>query len=177
ANQVVVDDFETNGSVDAMALSSGSGATINRFFAAGHIGEKALGLNYSVSGSGAATASRVFSAHRDWSAGKYFNFWFYGTSSQNPFKVELLDNRAAGSTSDSSERFEARFTDDFSGWKWISLPWSAFTRSADGQPAGAPSDGLTLTETWGYSVSALGGIGNFRIDQVEVEHPLSAAAP
>jgi len=50
---------------------------------------------------------------------------------------------------DTSERFEAAFTDDFSGWQEVVLPFTGFTRSAS-QPAGAPNDGLTLTDVWGY---------------------------
>jgi hypothetical protein len=50
---------------------------------------------------------------------------------------------------DTSERFEASFTDDFSGWQEVVLPFSGFARSAV-QPAGAPNDGLTLTDVWGY---------------------------
>jgi beta-glucanase (GH16 family) len=50
---------------------------------------------------------------------------------------------------DSSERFEAAFTDDFSGWREIVLPFTGFARSAD-QPSGAPGDGLTLTNVWGF---------------------------
>jgi beta-glucanase (GH16 family) len=51
---------------------------------------------------------------------------------------------------DTSERFEAAFTDSFSGWQEVVLPFSGFTRGAT-QPAGAPDDGLTLSDVWGYT--------------------------
>ena len=48
-----------------------------------------------------------------------------------------------------AELFEASFADDFTGWQKIVIPFTAFTRSTE-QPAGAPNDGLTLTEVNGY---------------------------
>ena len=48
-----------------------------------------------------------------------------------------------------AELFEASFTDNFTGWEKVYVPFSSFTRSAD-QPAGAPNDGLTLTSVNGY---------------------------
>jgi beta-glucanase (GH16 family) len=50
---------------------------------------------------------------------------------------------------DTAERFDATFVDNFTGWQQVELPFSSFTRSA-AQPAGAPNDGLTLSEVWGY---------------------------
>jgi beta-glucanase (GH16 family) len=50
---------------------------------------------------------------------------------------------------DTAERWEASFVDDFMGWQQVVLPFDQFARSAE-QPAGAPDDGLTLAEVWGY---------------------------
>ncbi len=50
---------------------------------------------------------------------------------------------------DTAERFEAPLVDNFTGWKKVTVPFSAFTRSAV-QPAGAPDDGLGLGAVWGY---------------------------
>jgi beta-glucanase (GH16 family) len=50
---------------------------------------------------------------------------------------------------DTAERFEATFTDSSTEWQQVSIPMTEFVRSAD-QPAGAPNDGLNLTEVWGY---------------------------
>jgi beta-glucanase (GH16 family) len=75
---------------------------------------------------------------------------------------------------DTAERFEATFVDDFGGWKKITIPFDALTRSAE-QPAGAPDDGLGLTEVWGYGFGLPpASSGSFYLDQVrlEVEVPL-----
>ena len=50
---------------------------------------------------------------------------------------------------DTAERFDATFTDDTPGWQLVSIPIEEFVRSDD-QPEGAPDDGLTLDEVWGY---------------------------
>ncbi|HOV47944.1 MAG TPA: carbohydrate binding domain-containing protein [Anaerolineae bacterium] len=60
--------------------------------------------------------------------------------------------------------------DDFSGWKRVILPFSAFTRSAE-QPLDAPNDGLTLSEVWGYSLELpAGSQGAFYLDEVQLAH-------
>ena len=52
---------------------------------------------------------------------------------------------------DSAERFTATVVDDTAGWSQVSVPFGAFERDAD-QPEGAPDDGLTLSEVWGWQV-------------------------
>lgn len=69
----------------------------------------------------------------------------------------------------SSERYEYTFTDDLAGWQQISIPFSALVRSAE-QPAGAPDDGLTLTEIWGYQFELpAGGRGTLYWDKIKLE--------
>ena len=73
--------------------------------------------------------------------------------------------------SDTAERFEAAFVDNFSGWQQIEIPFANFTRSAE-QPAGAPNDGLTLNEVWGYGFTLPDGglpTGTTWLDFVMVE--------
>ena len=53
---------------------------------------------------------------------------------------------------DTAERFDATFTDDTEGWRFVELPLSQFTRSGE-QPEGALDDGLNLTSVQGYSLS------------------------
>jgi beta-glucanase (GH16 family) len=81
----------------------------------------------------------------------------------------LVDYVRVYQAADTAERFEASFVDNFTGWRKINLPFSAFVRSAE-QPAGAPNDGLTLTEVWGYDIilPADGG-GLFHMDRVYLE--------
>lgn len=64
-------------------------------------------------------------------------------------RTMLIDYVRVYRATDTAERFTASFADDTAGWREVSLPWSAFTRSRQ-QPPGAPNDGLTLSEVWGY---------------------------
>jgi len=83
---------------------------------------------------------------------------------------------------DTAERFEASFVDNFTGWRKISIPFASFTRSA-AQPAGAPSDGLTLTSVNGYGfifpgdaapTAAARAVMTTHIDQVRLETTIVA---
>ena len=72
---------------------------------------------------------------------------------------------------DTAERFEASFTDNFSGWQQVVIPFTSFTRSDD-QPPGAKDDGLGLDEVWGYGFRLPEGgttSGTLRLDQVRLE--------
>ncbi|HSN74430.1 MAG TPA: family 16 glycosylhydrolase [Anaerolineae bacterium] len=67
-----------------------------------------------------------------------------------------------------SERFEASFVDNFNGWRKVTVPFSAFTRSAQ-QPAGAPNDGFGRNQVWGYGVTLpAGSSGTLHMDQVQL---------
>jgi hypothetical protein len=71
---------------------------------------------------------------------------------------------------DTAERFEASFMDTFTGWQEVVVPFTSFARSAD-QPAGAPDDGLTLSDVWGYGFSLPDGgtsSGMMHLDQVRL---------
>ncbi len=68
---------------------------------------------------------------------------------------------------DTAERFETTFTDSVDGWQQISIPITDFVRSAD-QPAGAPDDGLTLTDVWGYGLDLpYPAAGSYAVDFVQ----------
>ena len=72
---------------------------------------------------------------------------------------------------DTAERWEASFVDNFEGWQEVVIPFDSLTRSAD-QPAGAPDDGLTLSDVWGYGFELPeGGTtgGSMLMDQVRVQ--------
>ncbi len=74
---------------------------------------------------------------------------------------------------DTAERFSASFSDDFSGWRKITLPFSQFTR-ADQQPVGAPNAGLDLTQVWGYDLQwPAASSGSTAIDQVRLVATIS----
>ena len=88
---------------------------------------------------------------QDWSGTDGFGFWFYGANSGLLYQAEILDNRSNPSA-DTAERFDYDFADNFSGWRYVRIPFSAFERATDFQPPGAPNDGLTLTEMWGWAM-------------------------
>lgn len=72
---------------------------------------------------------------------------------------------------DTAERWEATFVDNFEGWQQVVIPFTSLTRSGE-QPAGAPNDGLSLNEVWGYGFELPGGGasgGKLRLDQVRIE--------
>ena len=68
---------------------------------------------------------------------------------------------------DTAERFETSFVDNFTGWQQVEIPFTSFARSAE-QPAGAPDDGLSLEEVWGYGFSVPAGTTT-SLDQVRVK--------
>lgn len=77
---------------------------------------------------------------------------------------------------DTAERFDATFTDDEEGWRFIELPFDAFERSSV-QVDGAPDDGLGLQSVTGYQLETSGSSalalaaraeGAVSIDKVQV---------
>jgi beta-glucanase (GH16 family) len=88
---------------------------------------------------------------QDWSGADGFGFWFYGSNTGLVYQAEIFDNRSNPSA-DTAERFDFDFTDNSTGWRYVRIPFSAFERATDFQPAGAPDDGLTLTEMWGWAI-------------------------
>ena len=97
---------------------------------------------------------------QDWSAFGGFAIWLYGNSSGSSLFIDLLENRNPGSTTDDAERWSVTIPDDFSGWRYLEFPFSAFVRKDVGN--GAPNDGLTLQKVHGWAFGAL-GTGGARI--------------
>lgn len=87
----------------------------------------------------------------------------------------LFDWVRVSSAPDTAERFTATITDDVDGWTPITIPWEAFTRATD-QPDGAPDDGLTLTETWGWEL-ALPDATPRSMDQLRLVEAACVEAP
>ncbi|TQJ31108.1 carbohydrate binding domain-containing protein [Microbacterium sp. SLBN-146] len=87
---------------------------------------------------------------QDWSAYRGVGFWMRGSNSGAPMFVDVLDNRNPGSTVDDAERMSVRFVDDWTGWRFVELPFADFTRKNIGN--GAPDDGFTLTEVHGIGI-------------------------
>jgi beta-glucanase (GH16 family) len=69
----------------------------------------------------------------------------------------LVDYVRVYGVTDTSERYESSFSDNFSGWKLITLRLKSFARSAD-QPDGAPNQGLQLAHISGFGLKLPAGI-------------------
>ncbi|MCB8927384.1 MAG: CIA30 family protein [Ardenticatenaceae bacterium] len=108
---------------------------------------------------------------QDWSGFTAVSFQVYGTNSGQSYQFEIMDNRS-DPANDTAERFDFVFVDDFSGWQDITIPFTNFTRATDYQPAGAPDDGLTLTEMWGFAIILDGSAGTLRLDNIGLERAI-----
>jgi beta-glucosidase len=130
-------------------------------------GAKVLTGTYDISGYGGFTHDFAFAAPaHDWSASKGIRFWWEGQGNGKKVSFELKDGGANG---EASELWTTSFTDDFTGWKRIELPFTAFTYRTDYQPVGGIDQILGLTETWGYALTLPVGIsGRFAMDGVEL---------
>ncbi|MGW4299796.1 glycoside hydrolase family 3 protein [Streptomyces sp. NPDC004376] len=130
-------------------------------------GAKVLSGGYDISGYGGFTHDYAAAgpAH-DWSAHRGIRFWWDGQDNGKKIAFEIKDGGANG---EASELWTTSFTDDFTGWKQIELPFSAFTYRTDYQPVGGIDHVLGLTGMWGYAVTLPTGVkGRFAMDGVEL---------
>ncbi|WP_329334340.1 glycoside hydrolase family 3 C-terminal domain-containing protein [Streptomyces sp. NBC_00663] len=130
-------------------------------------GAKVLSGTYDISGYGGFTHDFAATepAH-DWSAHKGIRFWWDGQNNAKKIAFELKDGGAHG---EASELWTTSFTDDFSGWRQIEIPFTDFAYRTDYQPVGGIDHVLGLTETWGYAVTLpVGAPGQFAMDGVEL---------
>ncbi|WP_420036356.1 glycoside hydrolase family 3 protein [Streptomyces sp. cg28] len=130
-------------------------------------GAKVLEGSYDISGYGGF--SHDFAADQpahDWSAHRGIRFWWYGDGSGRKLTFEIKDGGAHG---EASELWNTRFTDDFSGWKQIELPFTQFAYRTDYQPVGGIDQVLGLDKMWGYAVTLpTGSTSQFAMDGVEL---------
>jgi beta-glucosidase len=130
-------------------------------------GDKVLSGTYDISGYGGFTHGYAYAepAH-DWSAHKGIRFWWEGENNGKSVAFELKDGGANG---EASELWTTSFTDDFSGWKQIEIPFTDFKYRTDYQPVGGIDHILGLTAMWGYAVTLPVGVqGRFAMDGVEL---------
>ncbi|GKQ41559.1 carbohydrate binding domain-containing protein [Streptomyces sp. A012304] len=130
-------------------------------------GEKVLTGDYDISGWGGFTHDYAAQepAH-DWSAHQGIRFWWEGRNNGRRITFELKDGGAHG---EASELWTTSFTDDFTGWKRIEIPFTDFTYRTDYQPVGGIDQVLGLTAMWGYAVTLPAGTrGDFAMDGVEL---------
>ncbi|WKE69525.1 glycoside hydrolase family 3 N-terminal domain-containing protein [Streptomyces sp. WP-1] len=130
-------------------------------------GAKVLTGSYDISGYGGFTHD--FAADQpahDWSAHQGIRFWWEGHDNGKKIAFEIKDGGANG---EASELWTTSFTDDFTGWKQIRIPFGDFTYRTDYQPVGGIDHILGLTRMWGYAVTLPAGTkGEFAMDDVEL---------
>ena len=106
-----------------------------------------------------------YAAEQDWSDFDGFQFWMYGTNSGAVLQSEILDASRAGATSADGERFDTQFTDNFTGWKLIRIPFSAYSVAADYNPQ--PDNGvLDLDQVVGYIFPVVSGSATWKFDDI-----------
>lgn len=130
-------------------------------------GTEVLTGTYDISGYGGFTHDFAFDqpAH-DWSAHKGIRFWWDGQNNAKKVAFEIKDGGANG---EASELWTMSFTDDFTGWKQIEIPFTDFTYRTDYQPVGGIDQVLGLTQMWGYALTLPVGVkGRFAMDDVEL---------
>ncbi|MGW1726149.1 glycoside hydrolase family 3 protein [Streptomyces sp. NPDC002306] len=130
-------------------------------------GAKVLAGTYGISGYGGFSHDYAATepAH-DWSARKGIRFWWDGQANGKKIAFEIKDGGAHG---EASELWTTSFTDDFSGWKLIEIPFADFTYRTDYQPVGGIDHVLGLTAMWGYALTLPVGVqGRFAMDGVEL---------
>ncbi len=128
-------------------------------------------IDYNIGPSGWGGKEVKYSVPQDWSGTTAFDFWFNGSNTGNTIRLEVYENRAAGSSVDTSERFEYRLIDNWSGWKHLTIPWSNFIRRSDWQPTDAPNDGFNRAQIWGFNFSPISGQGSFQVDDIQLLNP------
>ncbi|MEU9386967.1 glycoside hydrolase family 3 N-terminal domain-containing protein, partial [Streptomyces sp. NPDC048279] len=122
---------------------------------------------YGISGYGGFTHDFAATgpAH-DWSAHKGIRFWWDGQDNGKKIAFEIKDGGADG---EASELWTTSFTDDFTGWKQIEIPFADFVYRTDYQPVGGIDHVLGLDRMWGYALTLPVGLqGHFAMDDVEL---------
>jgi endo-1,4-beta-D-glucanase Y len=122
----------------------------------------AIKLDYSISSWGGLM--REYATPQDWRYHAGIRFRFKGSGTGSWIQVELMDNRGPDPMTGASETFISGFVDNQTAWREVILPWSSFNRNS-WQAAGAPNDGLTLSQVWGVAFP-VGGTGSFQVDEV-----------
>jgi len=105
---------------------------------------------------------------RDWRGFNEFGFWLHGNNSNTALFVEILDNRQPCPRAGGAEVYTYAFTDNFSGWKRISVAFDKLLRKEIYN--GAPNDGLGLSEVHGWAFGTLNTDGpmTYYIDDFEL---------
>ena len=112
----------------------------------------------------------------DLSAYDGIRFMYKGDGQGGTVQFDFFDNRNPELPGDSAERYAYRFVDDTTDWRMIEVPFDELFRRTDFQPGGAPDDGLTLSESWGWALGFPPGEGTSYVYGVEAYGTAGAAA-
>jgi len=93
---------------------------------------------------------------QDWEPYRGISLWVYGNNTGGTIFMDILDNRAEGSTVDDAERWTYDIPDDFEGWQYFEIQFEEFRRKDIGNSA--PNDGFTLTQIHGYALGTFGSV-------------------
>jgi hypothetical protein len=106
---------------------------------------------------------------RDWRGFSEFSFWLYGNNTNTSLFIEIADNRKPCPTQAGAEVYTFPFTDNFSGWKKITVPFANLIRNEIYN--NAPDDGLGLSEVHGWAFGTLktGGPVTYYLDDFELQ--------
>lgn len=114
----------------------------------------------------------------DWTGATEISFWLYGRETGAMLSFDVFDNRHAYSITNDPECYSFTFSDDFSGWRLISIPFEVMVRKEIGNFA--PQDGLGLAAAhgWGFAVSRTQGAVTYYLDDVSLRRtPLMDDVP
>ena len=130
----VIDTFES-GSGGAWTPVTTGASSISAAVATTHVSGAASSteITYDVATAGSAGLERNFDPAQDWSSASALTLWVDGRGTGDTFLVQIYDG--------GHERWESRFTVDFSGWRQITIPFAGLTAAA-WQPPGARVDGV-----------------------------------
>ncbi len=183
----VIDDFNS-GALDRWFTYQGAGSTLTRTVpptseaGQGTAVDEGQGLrvDYSIASGSYGGVGRWYSAPQNWKTRtgigntEGIGFWYYGNGRDLNagagvvVSVELQDNRSTNPALqgvDTAERWVFSFRDNFIGWRYIDVPWTAFSRGSWQPHASTPHDGLTLSEVWGIVFAPQTSTKWFRLDQ------------
>jgi len=166
-----VDGFESGRLQNWNSFRSDNSSVNANIVSPGQFGNYALKVDYGVGPGGWAGIETHFAGSQNWSPFQRISFEFYGTNSGATIRFEILDNRGWGNNTDTAERFEYKFSDNFNGWRTFNLPWNNFVHRSDWQPEGAPNDGFGLATIWGFNISPVNGYGSFQVDEIKLINP------
>ncbi|OJH42455.1 spherulation-specific family 4 protein [Cystobacter ferrugineus] len=107
---------------------------------------QALWLDYDINQAGGfGGIERLFGEGQDWRQATGLGIWVYGAATGHPFRLEIYDTHWV--------RFEFIVAEDWTGWKHVYAPFSAFARSVFQPVPDAGSAPLALEAVKGLSIS------------------------